>query len=362
MKFLNLVLALLLSANFSAQNYTLNDFLANDSLLDVRVSQVLSGLSEEERVGQLLMPAVGRHGKPTEHVLKLVKERKVGGILLLNGSKPGFTEMVKMFDSVSKEAGGLPFLFSADAEPSLIKYKIKECAPVKNANKHTSSKEVELTAQSISKDLNDIGINYNFAPVLDQGTGNEAITNRSFGFVKDSILKWSNTFIKTSQDMGILTTAKHFPGHGLVKGDSHEKLVFIDGVLEEVDHYKPVIKKGVLSIMVGHIAVKNNPEFGTHGMPATCSKKIVSGLLKDELGFKGLIVTDAMNMGGVRNIPDCGLKAIEAGCDILLMPVDEEKDINSILNKYRGDSEFKAQVDASVSKILRAKICLGLIQ
>jgi beta-N-acetylhexosaminidase len=129
----------------------------------------------------------------------------------------------------------------------------------------------------------------------------------------------------------------------------------------EVNNYKPVIQTGVLSIMVGHIAVKNNPKYGTFGMPATCSKKIVTDLLKNELGFKGLVVTDAMNMGGVRDIPNSGVKAIEAGCDILLMPVDEEKEISAIQDRLQIDNAFRLRVEDAVKKIIRVKICLGLL-
>ncbi len=350
----------LIAISVNAQS-NLQRFYSSDSALAVTVDSIYNSLTTEEKIGQMIMPAVGRHGKPTEHVMKLVRERKVGGILLLNGDREGFKKMVSEFDSVGKINGALPFLYSADAEPSLIKYKIKNCSPVKNANKLESTQEVKECAESISKDLNYIGINYNFAPVVDQGTGNEAITNRSFGFDKDSIWAWSNAFINVSQNMGVMTTAKHFPGHGLVKGDTHEKLVYIDGVLQEVSNYKPVIEGGVMSIMVGHIAVKNNPKYGTFGMPATCSRKIVTDLLKDELGFKGLVVTDAMNMGGVRNIPQCGLKAVEAGCDILLMPVNEDKDIADLLARFDQDTDFQRRVEDAVKKIIRAKVCLGLL-
>ena len=347
-------------SNASAQP-ELERFFEEDSLLTVQVDSIYKEMNVSERVGQLIMPAVGKHGKPTEHVVQLIKERKVGGILLLNGDREGFKKMVKSFDKIGSESGALPFLYSADAEPSLIRYKIKNCQPVKKANQLKSSEEVQSCAMTISKELNYIGINYNFAPVVDQGEENEAITNRSFGYNTDSIWSWSNAFIRTSQQMGVIATAKHFPGHGLVKGDTHEKLVFIDGELKEVDNYKPVIENGVISIMIGHIAIKNNPKYGTNGMPATCSKKIVTDLLKEELNFRGLVVTDAMNMGGVRDIPNCGIKAIEAGCDILLMPVNEAKDIAAIVDKVEKDIAFAARVENAVKKIIRTKICLGLI-
>jgi len=361
MRFITLVaIYLLFIANCLAQN-KLEMFFSSDVQLESKVDSIFWQLSNTEKVAQMIMPAVGKHGKPVSEVIDLIKQRKVGGILLLNGTKAEFSQLVIKLDSIGKLYGNLPFLYSADAEPSLIRYKIKGCAKVPKANEHQSEIEVINTANSISSDLVDIGINYNFAPVVDQGNMNAAITNRSFGSNVDSISLWSNAFIQASQKMGVIATAKHFPGHGLVHGDTHEKLVYIDGILQEAVNYKSLISAGVLSIMVGHIAVKNNPKYGTSGLPATCSKKIVTNLLKEELKFKGLIVTDAMNMGGVRNVTDCGIKAVDAGCDILLMPVDENKEIQNLLRKYEISESFQRRVDEAVKKIIRVKVCLGIL-
>ncbi|MBL4703158.1 MAG: hypothetical protein JKY54_01470, partial [Flavobacteriales bacterium] len=179
--------SLLLLATLSIAQINLSSFFGTDAAIAQKVDSIYNSMSDADRVGQIIMPAVGNHGKATEYVIGLIKKRQLGGILLLNGNREGFKKMVKEFDSIGKEAGCLPFLYSADAEPSLIKYKIKNCTPVPNANKHKTTAEVKSTAKSISKDLNYIGINYNFAPVVDQGTENPAITNRSFGFNVDSI-------------------------------------------------------------------------------------------------------------------------------------------------------------------------------
>ena len=113
--------------------------------------------------------------------------------------------------------------------------------------------------------------------------------------------------------------------------------------------------------MVAHLAIKNNDNFTTDGLPSTCSKKIVNDLLKDSLGFKGLIVTDALNMGAVSNINNNGLLAAMAGCDQLLMPIDEEKVLTNILNEISRNEDFKKQIYGSVKKIIRLKICLGKV-
>jgi beta-N-acetylhexosaminidase len=112
--------------------------------------------------------------------------------------------------------------------------------------------------------------------------------------------------------------------------------------------------------MVAHIAIENNEIFSTDGLPSTCSRKVVHDLLRDSLKFKGLIVTDAMNMGGVRNVPNNNTKAIAAGCDILLMPADARKAHGELMMAYDGN-DMKETIDASVKRIIRMKICLGLL-
>jgi beta-N-acetylhexosaminidase len=360
MKNIYLLLSLFVVKAAHAQTFTLEDFFVYDAVLEQRTDSVFETLNDTARVGQMIIPAAGGHGKPTEHINKLLSKNYIGGILLLNGNKAGFTTMVQEFNTLNAQNGGLPLLYSADAEPSLIGYKIKDCAPVKKANLMVSRDEVRMYAASICKDLTDIGINYNYAPVVDMSP-NEAITYRSFGDNADTAQIWSRIFIEETQKHGIVATAKHFPGHGYVVGDTHKKLVYIDGEMKEVANYIPLIKAGVLSIMVAHIAIKNNPEYNTDDLPSTVSWKIVTGLLKNEMNFKGLVVTDALNMGGVSSIPNCELKAAMAGCDLLLMPVNEEKALLDILGELKKNEGFKQQVYGSVKKIIRLKICLGII-
>ena len=169
-------------------------------------------------------------------------------------------------------------------------------------------------------------------------------------------------FIENTQKQNIVATAKHFPGHGLVSGDTHKELQTITGEMLEVKNYPALIENGVLSIMIAHIAVRNNAKYDTQGLPSTLSEKIVTKLLRDSLGFKGLIVTDAMNMGGVNSVPLSSSKAVRAGCDIILMPADVTKTLAELLNLYRKDPLFKQRVDESAKRIIRMKIALGLIK
>ncbi len=360
MKTLLLYLTIFASTLGFAQEYDLSDFFKYDAALEQKIDSVFDQLNDTSRVGQMIIPAAGGHGKSQEHLNGLLEKNYIGGILLLNGTKEGFTKMVNDFNALNEANGGLPMLYSADAEPSLIGYKIKNCTPVKKANLMVSREEVRKFALSICNDLNDIGINYNYAPVVDMSP-NEAISYRAFGDNSDTAQIWSRIFIEETQKEGIVATAKHFPGHGYVVGDTHKKLVYIDGDMREVHNYDPLIEAGVLSIMIAHIAIKNNPEYNTNDMPSSVSRKIVTDLLKNEMDFKGLVVTDAMNMGGVASIPNCELKAAKAGCDLILMPINEEKALFDIVAELEKDAQFKQQIYATVRKIIRLKICLGLI-
>jgi len=360
MRFILSGLAILTSLFSNAQDYTLNDFYNNNPSLDSIVAYHFDKMNDTLIVGQMIVPSVGRLGKSRDHVIGLAEKGYMGGVILLNGTVEEFTNDVRVFDSIAKANGLLPPIYSADAEPTLVNRKISGSKPVPKTNEIHTLQMVESVTNTISEDLNKIGITQNFAPVID-ASPNKVVSNRSFGLNMDTVISFSNLFIEQTQNNNIIATAKHFPGHGFVKGDTHKELIYIDGPMREVENYIPVIESGVLSIMVAHLAIKNNVAYNTYDKPSTCSRNIVTGLLKDSLGFKGLIITDAMNMGGVVNLENCGLLAAQAGCDQLLMPVDEEKDIMDILKAIELDTTFREQVYSSVKKIIRLKVCLGKI-
>ena len=342
----------------TSYNFELKDYLSDNQSLNDEVSRIFNTLDDTSIVAQLIMPAVGKYGQTRATIEKHISQRIIGGVLMLNGSKEEFTAMIKDFEATNKQLGALPFLYSADAEPSVVNRKISGSTPVKKAAEIMSLEEVIATTLSIAKDLNEIGINYNFSPVVDVA-GNATVGYRGFGSKPDQLIPWSWAFIENTQKQNIIATAKHFPGHGLVSGDTHLSLQSIDGELKEIKNYPALISSGVLYIMVAHIAVVNNEKYNTNGLPATCSDKIVNQLLKKELGFKGLIVTDAMNMGGISSLLDAEIKVIEAGCDIVLMPLDVEKSHTKLLNAYTKVAGFKQKVDIAVKRIIRMKLCLA---
>lgn len=338
--------------------YTLQHFYSKNFNLANETDEIFENLTNEQRVGQLIIAAGGKWGDTKSNLTTALNRNELGGILLLKGEKNEFKKLIKEYDKANKS---LPLIYCADAEPSLINRKISGIESISKTNSLKTDSAVISTTQKINTILKDIGILYNFAPDCDLGVNRAIIGNRAFGKTTKDVVHRSALFVNSSTDSGIVTTAKHFPGHGLVKGDSHHQLVFIDGELKEKDTYTALIDSGVISIMIGHIAVENNSKYTTNGQPASISKKIVTDLLKTEMGFEGIIITDGMGMGAVKSIPNATLKAIEAGCDIVLMPSNIAKTHQHIVEKYLLDHSFKEKVDLSVKKVIRLKLCLGLL-
>jgi beta-N-acetylhexosaminidase len=341
--------------------FKLQDFYGENSKLDSLVESGMDSLDAQARIGQMIVTSAGSTGKPSSVVERLIKQRAIGGILMLGGEKDDLIALSKRFESLARLSGTLPFIYSSDAEPSLFNRKIKSTLSVPNTVEIESQDKCDSVASIISRELLEMKIRQNFAPVLDISLQNEAITNRTFGNDSSTVVSMATQFVRTTQELQIAATVKHFPGHGLVSGDTHHQLVTIDGRLQEVQNYIPLIEEGVISVMVGHIAVINNPRYQTQGLPASCSPTIVTELLKKELGFQGIVVTDAMNMGALKSIENASLKAIEAGCDMILMEPDELGLLRDAVALYEQDDDFRDQVDHSVRKILRLKLCLNLL-
>jgi len=344
-----------------AMAFSLNDFFTYNPALDQKVNEVFNTLTEKDRIAQMIVTSAGTNGKPTSVVENLIAKKAIGGILMLGGEKKMLKKLAQRFDSLGAQSGALPFIYSSDAEPSLLNLKIKGSVKVPKTIEIKTVQMCDSVASIISDELLSMNIRQNFAPVLDVSPNNEAITNRTFGNDSATVVEMASAFVKATQQKQVVATVKHFPGHGLVSGDTHHRLVTIDGALREVNNYHPLIEQGVISVMVGHIAIVNNERYHTNGLPASCSRVVVTDLLKQEMGFEGIVVTDAMNMGALSEIENASLKAVQAGCDMILMEPNELKLLDDIHQIYTTNSEFKSQVDASVRKILRLKLCLNLI-
>ncbi|NBP75759.1 MAG: glycoside hydrolase family 3 protein, partial [Crocinitomicaceae bacterium] len=188
----------LVNKQSTSYNFQLSNYLEDNNDLDKEVNRIFESMDDTAIVAQLIMPAVGRLGQKKETIDQHIKDRVIGGVLMLNGTKEEFTSWIKEFESNNKKRGNLPFLYSADAEPSLVNRKIIGSASVKKANELISIEEVKSVAVTISKDLNAIGINYNFSPVVDM-SANQTVGFRSFGAKPENIIPWSNAFIQETQ-------------------------------------------------------------------------------------------------------------------------------------------------------------------
>lgn len=342
--------------------FHLSDFYKKIPQIDSLIEKHFIALSDTQRVGQMIMPAAGGLGKSNAEIEKLTEAGLIGGVLFLKTNVDDVKKMTNLFSGKAVTGKTIPLLFSTDGEPSLINGKIKGLPQFAKTNQLKNPEESANAGKAIASILKELSILYNFAPVCDLASNKEVISNRSYGSDKQSVIDHCKAFIRASQNEGVAATIKHFPGHGFVKGDSHLNLVCIDGEMKETDVYTPLIADSVVSVMVGHIAVKNNDKYNTAGLPSSCSEIIVKKLLREEMNFKGIIVTDGMNMGALNNIPNATFKAVEAGCDIILIPGNERKLHSQILTKMKESELFKTQIYESVKRIIRLKICLGLIK
>ncbi|GAA0714603.1 hypothetical protein GCM10009430_08020 [Aquimarina litoralis] len=350
------------TTNAQSKRFSLQDFYSYNSELEYKVDSIYRSLSERQQVAQMIISSAGELGKPMATIKKLTESNSIGGVVFLKGSKKTHTESINALNAISTKNESLPLLFSMDAEPSLFASRIKGAKDVGKTIDIKTEAQSDKVVNTINTELRAIGVHHNYAPVLDISASNEAIKSRSYGSNKDSVITLANQFIKCTQEGGIIATAKHFPGHGLVKGDTHKQSVYIDGPLQEVANYKKIIEDGVLSIMIAHITIQNNEKYGTNGLPSSCSRKIITGLLKEEMGFKGVIISDALNiMKAVTILDNAPLLASKAGCDLILMPQNENATINAIIAAMKEDPSYKKQIAQSVKKVLRLKVCAGAI-
>ena len=229
-------------------------------------------------------------------------------------------------------------------------------------------KQAYAVGKSIAIEARAAGVHWIFAPVADVNNNpdNPIINVRSFGEDSRSVAEYVTQFVRGVEENGALATAKHFPGHGNVSVDSHLGLAVVAGSRSELDRtelvpFRAAIRAGVSSIMPGHLAVPAlEPEAN---VPATLSRQILTGVLRDEMKFRGLIVTDAMNMGGVTSLyppGEAAVRAVEAGADVLLMPPVPGAAIAALTDAVEAGRIPVKRIDASVRRILEAKARLGL--
>lgn len=332
------------------------------------VDSVYANMTLEEKVGQLFMvQAFSNKGLKHENIIyNLVANYHIGGIIFSKGDPYRQAK----FNNMLQDAAKIKLLVGMDAEWGLSMRLDSTYAFPWNMTLGAIKDNtlVEQTGRHIGEHCKRLGVHFNFAPVVDINTNpdNPIIGNRSFGEDRDNVTDKALAFMNGMQSAGVMANAKHFPGHGDTDSDSHKTLPTVNFDKKRIDSielypYKTLIKEGLSSVMVAHLnvpALEAKPDY-----PSSLSKTIVTDILKDKLGFQGLIFTDALEMKGVANFDapgDVDLAAFLAGSDVLLMSEDVPVAVSKLIAAYESKKISEERLAFSVKKILMAKYKLGL--
>ncbi len=366
----SLFIAALISPGINAQYQPKNTSKEDMKKAQQWVEKTYKNLSQDEKLGQLFIVALytNKGEDYINQVRNIVTNDKIGGLILMQDDAAREINLVNEFQQKSK----VPLMIGMDAEWGLFQ-RIATAHKFPWAMTLGAIQDKNLIYQmsaKIAEDCHRMGVNWDFAPVVDVNTNpnNPIIGNRSFGSEVDNVISSALSYSNGLQDNNILAAIKHFPGHGDTSTDSHLDLPVVPHNMErlnstELAPFKALMNKGIGGVMVAHLYVPSL-ESGK-GIPASVSKNIITGLLKDKLGYKGLIITDALNMGAVANKYKPGeldAMAFKAGNDIMLFSqgVSEGK---KLIQKAIDTKEIpQSRVEESVKKILLTKYFLGLTQ
>ncbi|HYL99609.1 MAG TPA: glycoside hydrolase family 3 N-terminal domain-containing protein [Blastocatellia bacterium] len=348
---------------------------ADSSGAEYRIDDLLASMSEDEKIGQLIVPAtvgmfLGEDSVEFQDVQRNIVEFHVGGYHLLGDvnqlhDPAGAALLVNHMQKLSK----LPLFITADFEGGVgYRYEGATRLPRAMAMGATGSEELAYSSgQVTAEEGRAIGANVNFYPVVDVNNNpeNPIINIRSFGSDPNLVSRMAAAYIRGLQSAGEMATAKHYPGHGDTSVDSHLELPIINVDRSRLDHielppFKAAIDQEVGGVMSAHIAL---PQIDPSGLPATLSKKILTGILRQEMGFKGVIFTDALMMRGISaHYPDgeAAVRAIEAGADEVLYPPNVEQAFKAIKQAVDSGRVQMSRIEASDRRILEAKDRLGL--
>ncbi|HZS10576.1 MAG TPA: glycoside hydrolase family 3 N-terminal domain-containing protein [Blastocatellia bacterium] len=363
------------------------------------VQDTLRKLTLDEKIGQMFMADanaifMNRESEAYKQLAHRVTDNKVGGVILFRSDVWATAMLINRMQGLAK----LPLLVSADLEMGMgMRLDDTPWWPPNMAVAATGDpKYARLQGEVTAREARSIGINWLYAPVADVNNNpdNPVINVRSYGEDPAAVGEFVSAFIEGAQSAGAMACAKHFPGHGDTATDSHIGLPVVDADKSRLDKlelvpFRAAIARHVGSIMSAHISLprieteaaaplrvlnaaeRENAEFVSQTeanaprvtKPATLSSKVLTGILRDELGFKGLIVSDAMSMAGVSARYDsatAAVEAVKAGMDVIEKSPDIDAAIRGIREAVRRGEITEARINASVERILRAKAALGL--
>lgn len=328
--------------------------------IQIKINELLSNMTIEEKIAQMLVIYYTKDNVD-ENLVNILKNTKPGGFILMKDNITTF-EKTKKFVEDLKSNSDIPLIISIDQEGGRVQ-RLQYFTDIKplyipamlNLGNTNDEKLAYQVGEVMAEQLKTIGVNVDYSTVLDiySNPNNTVIGNRSFGTNKEIVSKMALAVANGLEDNSIIPTYKHFPGHGDTAVDSHTALPIINKTYDELKineliPFKEAIKNDAKIIMIGHLLLPS-----ISSLPASLSKEIITDILKRDLGYKGLVITDALNMGALTknySEEEIYINAINAGCDLLLMPNGSQKAINIIKNKISEE-----RINESVKKILEFK-------
>lgn len=347
----------------------IDPLITNDSIAQKTwVDSKYDSMTLDERIGQLFMVSIAsdQNKTTTDKITQMIMEEKIGGVIFSTGGPVRQARLTNTYQNASK----IPLLIAMDAEWGLAMRLDSTYAFPWNMTLGSirDNKIIEKIGNQIGKHAKRLGVHINFAPDIDINTNplNPIIGNRSFGEDKSNVAKKGIAYMKGLERAGVLSTGKHFPGHGDTSKDSHKTLPILDFTQQRLDSielypFQKLIDAGLSSVMIAHLGIASldpRPDY-----PSSLSKNVVTNLLKKRMNFKGLVFTDALNMRGVSDYSESGdsdLTAFLAGNDMLLMPLDVKKAKEKITEAFNYGIISEERLALSVKKILKAKYKVGL--
>lgn len=338
----------------------------------------VAGMTLEQKIAQMFVitpealtgyPNVTAAGDTTK---TCYQQKPVGGIIYMEENLLGSEQTTKMLSdmqAIAKETTGLPVFLSVDEEGGSVTriaknvaFGVNDVGNMSEIGVTGDTAKAQQAGATLGTYLKTLGFNVDFAPVADVLTNpdNTVIGTRSFGSDPQTVADMVSAELQGLQSQGIYGVVKHFPGHGGTTGDSHNEAVTLDKSLEdlmatELVPFERAVQDGVSFIMVGHISV---PAVVGDNTPASLSQMMVSSVLREQLGYDGIVITDALNMGAVTGsytADQAAVMAVNAGVDMLLMPQDYETAYNGLLAAVQDGTITEERIDESVVRIVKLK-------
>lgn len=351
------------------------------------ISQLVKSLTLEEKIGQMLMPDFRQwDGKAVTEVkpeiAQIIQKYHLGGIILFKENIQSIEQTLHLTTGFQSNAEKFGLLLSIDQEGgSIDRLNFGTTMPGNMALGAGNDKRLtELVGKAIGKELSLLGINMDFAPVLDINNNpeNPVIGLRSFSSDPETVTKMGTALAKGLDEANIVAAAKHFPGHGNTAVDSHIGLPVVRTKLDELKKmelqpFQQLMDKDIDAVMSAHITYpfietekfKSAVSGQEITLPATLSHKILTRLVRDEMGYEGVIITDALNMNAIASHfqpVDSAIRAIKAGVDVLLMPVGVEEVANGLYEAVAKGDITEERINQSVTRILTLKLKHGILK